>query len=216
MTELTQQDRDNYKKLQKIVDILRKAITADSKDQPTQKMLLKSLFDQLFPAKPPLSALPDELETIEELESRLDKIDAYLGPQNLLLTPLPPEIDKATQELLKQSALIKESLQDIKDADLSTLDDIGSPCSDEQFFQLIKGKPKSWTKNLLENHPLNLDDKEITQLTDAWGIAVSGIVDDAQKQGGKLIPGKTDTIFRFFCIHEELEDLYDKVSNLVA
>ncbi|MCY7408032.1 MAG: hypothetical protein LH631_11840 [Alkalinema sp. CAN_BIN05] len=219
MAELTQPDRDNYKKLQGLVGKLvavmgdPKVTAGDPKVIAEQKTFLKSLFEKLFLSTP---ALPDKLDTIEELESRLDKIDTYLSTQNLLLPSPPDAIAIATKELLEHSALIKESLQDVTDADLSTLDDLGSPCSDEQFFRSIEGKPKEWTKALLGNHSQNLDSNQITQLTDAWGIAVSGIVKDAQNQAPPLKPGTPDTISRFFCIHEELEDLYDKVSNLVA
>jgi hypothetical protein len=222
MAELTQQDRDNYKKLQELVDALRQAITTADQSKHKAIEFLKSLFEQIFLAKPPDPALPNELNTAEDLESRLDQIDAYLIPQNLLLQSPPDEINKATQELLKQSDLIKESLQDIKDADLSTLDDLESPCTDAQFFELITGQNcqntnllKNWTKRLLAGHSLKLSSENISQLTDAWAIAVSGIIKDAQKTGG-IEPGTPDTIARFFCIHEELEDLYDKVSNLVA
>ena len=215
MAGLTQQDRENYKKLQIAVKNLWNLIKGLA-DSPTQK-LLKSLSNELLQE----SKFPETLNTLEELESSLNMIDAYLGPQNLLLASPTPAIAEATQELLQQSDLIKESLQDLKDADLSRLDDLESPCIDTLFFELIEGvsqKPNieaSWTKSLLADHPINLNDQEIRQLTDVWGIAVSGIVKDAQNACG-MEPGTPGTIARFFCIHEELEDLYDKVSNLVA
>lgn len=216
MAGLTQQDRENYKKLQIAVKNLWNLIK-DLAENPIQK-LLKSLSNELLQE----SKFPETLNTLEELESRLNMIDAYLGPQNLLLASPTPAIAEATQELLQQSDLIKESLQDLKGTDLSRLDDLESSCTDPQFFELIKGNPKkpnieaSWTKSLLADHPLNLNNTQIDQLTNVWGIAIAGIVDDAQKQRGKLVPGTTDTISRFFCIHEELEALYDRVSNLVA
>ena len=210
MAKLTQPDRDNYKKLKTIVERLRPKVTDDT---------LKALFNRLLPS----TDLPNELNTIQALESILDKIDAYLGTQNLLLPSPPDAIATATQELLEHSALIKESLQDVTDAYLSTLDDLGSPCTDAQFLELIpaipgnsKDSPKTWTKRLLVGHSFELSSTDIIKLTDAWGISIAGIVEDAQNQALPLSPGTPDTIARFFCIHEELEDLYDKVSDLVA
>ena len=212
MAKLTTQDTDNYKNFKKAADSLKDAlkpltVTGNPK-------LVKDLFYAIH--------IPESLKGIGELEELLDRIESYIVVQNFLLdiTSLNAEqklaITNTTQELISQFNLIKESLQDFKDADLSTLDDLGFLCSDEQFLRLIEGKPREWTKALLGNHSQNLDSNQITQLTDAWGIAVSGIVKDAQDQALPLKPGTPDTIARFFCIHEELEDLYDKVSDLVA
>lgn len=218
MAELTDQDRNNYENFKNAASSLKNAL--NSLPATSNSKLLKELFSAI------VCQLPVSLKDIGELKKSPDQIESYMVIQNLLLdiSSLNAEqkllITNTTQELISQSNLLKESLQDITGADLSTLDDLGSPCTDAQFLDLIPDNKtdlsKTWTKRLLAGYSFELSSTEITKLTDAWGSAIAGIVDDAQKQGGKLEPGKADTLFRFFCIHEELEDLYDKVSNLVA
>ena len=220
MAELTDQYRNNHENFKNAASSLKNAL--NSLPATSNSKLLKELFSAI------VHQLPVSLKDIGELKKSPDQIESYMVIQNLLLdisslnTEQQLSVANTTQELVSQSNLIKESLQD-KDADLSTLDDLGSSCSDAQFLELIPVVPgnnkdslKTWTKALLAGHSFELSSTEITKLTDAWGIAIAGVVDDAQKQGENLEPGKSDTLFRFFCIHEELEDLYDKVSNLVA
>ena len=218
MAELTHQDRDNYENFKNAASSLKNAL--NSLPATGNPKLVKDLFSAI------VHQLPVSLKDIGELKKSPDQIESYMVVQNLLLdiSSLNAEqklaVANTTQELISQSNLIKESLRDITDTDLSALDDLGSPCMDAQFLDLIPDNKtdlsKTWTKRLLAGYSFELSSIDIIKLTDAWGSAIAGIVDDAQKRGGKLEPGKEDTLFRFFCIHEELEDLYDKVSNLVA
>lgn len=220
MAELTQQDRENYTKLRDAVATLQKAIRTLG-DQLPQHKLLKGLVETLL-AEAQFSSSPN---TIEELESRLDRVDGYLASQRLLLDASSLNeaqqnaIAQSTQTLLNQSALIKASLQDIEDSDLSTLDDLNPPCVDALFMTFLPAKEKGWTEKLLDGRLPALKDEEIQLLIDAWGTAVYKVAEDARQEGekdGKLFPGKLDTIFRFFCIHEELEALYDRLSTLAV
>ena len=218
MAELTDQDRSNYENFKNAASSLKNAL--NSLPATTNSKLLKELFSAI------VHQLPVSLKDIGELRKSPDQIESYMVVQSLLLdiSSLNAEqklaVANTTQELISQSNLIKESLQDITDTDLSALDDLGSPCIDAQFLDLIPDHkidlPKTWTKRLLAGYSFELSSTEITKLTDAWGIAIDRIVEDAQDQALSLTPGTPDTIVRFFCIHEELEDLYDKVSNLVA
>ena len=218
MAELTDQYRNNHENFKNAASSLKNAL--NSLPATSNSKLLKELFSAI------VHQLPVSLKDIGELRKSPDQIESYMVVQSLLLdiSSLNAEqklaVANTTQELISQSNLIKESLRDITDTDLSALDDLGSPCMDAQFLDLIPDNKtdlsKTWTKRLLAGYSFELSSIDIIKLTDAWGSAIAGIVDDAQKRGGKLEPGKEDTLFRFFCIHEELEDLYDKVSNLVA
>jgi hypothetical protein len=214
MADLTPQDRESYGKLRNAVRALNEKI---EKIPAATADLLKQLIAAL------LTQLPENLETLAELEEQLAKVDGYLLMQNLLLETLKLSGDRAiaqaSQNVSNQSKQIKASLQDIEDADLSKLDDLNPPCADALFLGFITGEAKTWTEKLLDGYPPNLSSIQIKQLTDAWGTAVRAFVEDARKKKepqGQVKPGKPDTIMHFFCIHEELEALYDNLSKLVA
>ncbi len=217
MAELTQQDRENYDKLRKAATDLKSALSPlVSTGNPK---LIKDLFSALE------SQLPKILKTIDELEGSLDRIDSYLVAQKFLLdtSSLTEEqqnaIAQATQELRNQADFLKASLQDIEDADLSALDDLNSPCVDALFMKFLPKTEKDWTEKLLDGRLSTLENNKVQQLTDAWGTAIFKVAEDARQKGekdGKLIPGELDTIFSFFCIHEELEALYDRLSALTT
>jgi hypothetical protein len=214
MAELTDQDKQNHEDLKDASTVLH---NQKNNLQPELEMLISAVHNNII--------LP--LQNLAELEERLTHVDAYLLMQDFLQKNPSDSIIQATQKLRDQSTLIKASLQSFEDADLSKLDDFTPACRDDQFFKLISDTPKikgktakKITLDLLDGLSPNLSSADITELTDRWGIAVSGIVKDAQNSEGEtnkqLDPGTPTTIARFFCIHEELEDLYDKVSNLVA
>jgi hypothetical protein len=214
MIEFTEQDKANY-------ESLKDASTTLHKQKDNLRSELRPLIDAVH------ANIISSLQNVLEMEGRLAHVDAYLLMQDFLQKDPSHSIIQATQKLRDQSALIRASLQNIEDADLSKLDDFDFPCRDDQFLNLIRATPKinnktakELTLSLLNGLSLNLSNADITELTDRWGTAVSGIVKDAQNSEGDtnkhLDPGTPSTIARFFCIHEELEDLYDKVSNLVA
>jgi hypothetical protein len=224
MADLTPQAKDSYKKLRKAATDLKTAFGPLSADgNPT---LIKNLFLALE------GQLPASLNTIDELEINLARADSYLVAQEFLLDTSSlnvgqkKAIAQATQELLHQSALLKASLKDIEDVDLSTLESLKPPYLDALFFDFLpkdlQGNPKEeegWTEKLLDGSLSALNDGQVQQLTDAWGTAISTFVENSRKRNepkAKLQPGKPDTIVHFFCIHEELEVLYDRLSTLIA
>lgn len=212
MADLTPQDQENYINLKKAVIALKNKI-------PDASTTLKQLIQAV------LAKLPEKVKTSAELEELAEKVDSYLVVQSLLLESLTneqqkTEIAQASQEVSNQNKLLKASLEDVDDADLSALDDLNSFCIDALFLSSITGKAKTRTQQLLDGFAPNLKDKDIQNLTDAWGAAIQKFAEDSRKDGGKntdpVRPGKPDTIARFFCIHEELEALYDRLSTLVA
>lgn len=214
MPDLTPQDRENYKKLQDAVTALKEKIgglDGNISSYKTCKELIASLLQVLL-------AHPN---TLEGLENRIDHVDGYLLAQKFLLATPPNNqaaIAQATQDVMNQVALIRASLQAVEELDLSTLDDLKPICTDDVFFNHLSGDPKQWTKHLLNGYQPNLNNNEIQQLTGAWETAVFKVAEDARKaneQNGHVTPGP-DAIARFFCIHEELEALYDRLSALVA
>lgn len=212
MADLTPQDQENYINLKKAVIALKNII-------PDALTTLKQLIQAV------LAKLPEKVKTSAELEELAEKVDSYLVVQSLLLESLTneqqkTEIAQASQEVSNQNKLLKASLEDLDDADLSALDDLNPFCMDALFLSSITGKAKTRTQQLLDGFAPNLKDKDIQNLTDAWGAAIQKFAEDSRKDGGKntdpVRPGKPDTIARFFCIHEELEALYDRLSTLVA
>lgn len=218
MTDLTLQDRDNYTQLRSAAFALKSAM--ESLDDLPQNKLIKALVNTLVPDE-----LPVSLTTIEELEEQVDRFKGYLAVQKFLLASINATdsqratISQATENLSNQVTQIKSSLQDIEDADLSTLDDLNAPCVDALFFSLLPSPERAWTEKLLDGRLPALTNEQLQKLIAAWGTAISAFVEDARKKNepaGKVAPGQAETVAHFFCIHEGLEALYDKLSSLTV
>jgi len=235
MPELTQQDKDSYRKLYSAAEGLSKLYSAakglSCEEPPTEnvpqigigftlKELTSAFFGKLLK--------PDDLSSFNELQLQIELTGGYLTMYKFFPEPIDladrdqkDYINKASQELLIQYTQLKKSLKAEED---DFLNGVTTPHSDPFFLELLTdsgtSKVKSWTQQLLSDRYRSpvLTDDQVQNLVDAWGIAVTAFFEDARKQRSLVgvKPGEAQTIAHFFCIHDQLEGLYSELSTSVA
>lgn len=227
MTDATLQIKGMYKELRDAVIALQAAIH-QLPGNDWKKTLVNELVQQL----------PDSLTTLEEFKARLKQVDLYLGMQRLLMKACSQKDEKqrqAIQDATKRLIDLRHQIaklfpQDFPlyieepetGIDLSQLDDIELPCQDKEFFTLIKDcdlQVAEWTRQLLKQCPLDLTTNDVKRIIRVWGAAVHTFVEDARKQADpndRVLPGTPITLSRFLCIHDELEALYDELSDVAV
>lgn len=210
MNVLTSQDQENYGKLRTAATEWKNAVNKLDNSYNVIKALVSKLVDEL---------LPKPLNSSEELENRYKLVESYLSVEQDLEAgvPLPLAEQKAIaplqQAFLTQLAHCKAAYSHSK---CPPIDDFTTPCRDELFFGFITdSEAEKWTQTLLDRKIPCLNRHQIQQLIGAWECAIQTFVEDAQKKselGGKVSPGKPETLAHFFCIRDELETLYDRLS----
>ncbi|MCY7277234.1 MAG: hypothetical protein LH702_26765, partial [Phormidesmis sp. CAN_BIN44] len=190
--------------------------------------ILKKLTQKFLDDLPNTELKTEALSSFELLKSKVELTGGYLAMYQLFATAIESikgtdasqtkaAINKASQELLIQYNQLKVSLE-AEDDDF--LDGVTTPHSDPLFLGLLADpKVKNWTQQILSDRSPILTDDEVQKLIDAWGIAVTGFVEDARKNSSStdpVKPGEAQTIAHFFCIHDQLEGLYSELSTSVA
>ncbi|MEC4812575.1 MAG: hypothetical protein SAK29_04780 [Scytonema sp. PMC 1069.18] len=216
MTQLSTQARENYGRLRSKAIALQEMVERLG----DRSIPIQALIDDLVARQ-----LPENLTSTEEIE-RLQSIEGYLAAQRLLVeaTPLEAEVKGAIarihQELIRCWQIFKASLPELNNRELTPLEDSDSPCSDELFLDFITDcEARKWTVKLLAQETLHLNSEQTKQLIKAWGDAVHAFVEDARQKyepNSKVQPGQPETFVHFFCIHDELETLYDRLSSVIS
>jgi len=225
MPGLTSPDKESYQKLYGAAENLNKVFSTPLNPEPTirQSFTLKELTGAFFAQLQLLK--PADLNSFEQLQSKVELTGGYLAMYQLFtgvieainVDATKTAINEASQKLSNQYNQLKVSLAAIDD---DFLDDLIPPCSDPLFLGLLTdvgtSKVKSWTQQLLSDQAPALSDSQVQELIDAWGKAVTAFVKDTADKGDKVEPGEPKTIAHFFCIHDQLEDLYSELSTSVA
>jgi hypothetical protein len=215
MAKLTPQDRENYQKLYNAADNLSKLIP-DSNN--SLKELTSVFVNNLSETK--------ALSSFDQLLSQVELTGSYLTIYQLFADTIKNNdaINKASLDLRTSYNQIKVSLNQTKASleavDDDFLDDLTTPCHDSLFLEFLPDtKVKTWTKKLLNDQALALENEQVENLINAWGNAVTTFVEDARKKNeakSRLDPTRTETIAHFFCIHNQLEELYSELFTVVA
>jgi hypothetical protein len=212
MKELTAPDLENYAHLQAVAIKWKNAVNCLGDSHNLLKVLVNVFVD---------GQLSVPLISVAELEDRCQLINSYLDVEQCLeaAVPLTPDEQEAIaplyQAFLNQFEKCKAACGHSK---CPPIDDFTTPCQDDVFLGFIDGNAKTWTQKLLDGQIPCLNRHQIQQLIEAWGCAIQAFVKDARETGDNdnVKPGKPETLAHFFCIRDELETLYDRLSTVVA
>lgn len=221
MADLTQQDEKNY-------DDLKSAFLKHNTKKDTDEIISNILGGANISKNP---------KNTGEMRQKIDALELYLKIIDLLgveLFEVPgipqndahqdeEEKEKLEQEFFNSLKKIKVSLKVVEDENLALAEEIEDKCFDSVILDFLGNGEKTQTKDLLnvKDRPPNLKEKQIRQLIEAWGTAVSKFVEDARsgKDNGKVEPvdpakpNTQKTLASFFCIHNELEILYGRLAD---
>lgn len=220
---LTPQDIESYKKLRDAVNAVDMVEGIPGNDP--FKVLIKALKEKLTKS--------ERLPSFDELQFQVELTGGYLTIYQLLVEKIKwsitnaDDLNKAKEKLNRASNELQIYYNQLKvslDAiDSDFLDDVTTISSDPLFLRLLTDKDaRNWTEKILRDQAPALKDGEVEKLINAWGTAVGAFAEDARKQyepngqANLAVPGQTETIARFFSIHDQLEGLYSELSTAIA
>jgi hypothetical protein len=233
MPELTPQDRESYQRLRAAAETLdsqlcgadikiagQKLSQAEEKAQsslPTLRNLTKEFFTSLLPT--------ENLSSFAKLQAQIEIVGGYLAlykifTETINKTTNKADINTAYQKLLTEYNPLRASLEA---ADDDFVDELIPPSSDPLFLGFLEDnteqKVKTWTQQLMSDQAPALNGGKVQKLVDAWGLAVTKFLEDAQKENtaeDQAVPGESNTIAHFLSIHDQLDGLYSQLSTAVA